>query len=46
MSAVPSDLEIAQAATLRPIEDIADQLGVLPDELIPHGHKVARHPPV
>ena len=33
----PSDLEIAQAATPRPITEIADTIGIRPDELIPYG---------
>ena len=38
----PSDLEIAQAATLAPLGDIAQQLG-LPDELLePYGRNVAK----
>jgi methylenetetrahydrofolate dehydrogenase (NADP+)/methenyltetrahydrofolate cyclohydrolase/formyltetrahydrofolate synthetase len=34
---VPSDLEIAQAAQLRPIVEVALRLGILEDELEPHG---------
>jgi len=34
---VPSDLEIAQAATPKPIEQIATNLGLLKEELEPHG---------
>ena len=34
---VPSDLEIARAATPRPIADIAAELGILPDELELYG---------
>jgi methylenetetrahydrofolate dehydrogenase (NADP+)/methenyltetrahydrofolate cyclohydrolase/formyltetrahydrofolate synthetase len=34
---VPSDLEIAQAAKLLPITDVAAKLGILEDELEPHG---------
>jgi methylenetetrahydrofolate dehydrogenase (NADP+)/methenyltetrahydrofolate cyclohydrolase/formyltetrahydrofolate synthetase len=30
---VPSDIEIAQAATLKPITTIAEEMGVLPEEL-------------
>ena len=38
----PSDLEIAQAATLAPLGDIAKQLG-LPEELLePYGRNVAK----
>ncbi len=34
---VPSDIEIAQAATLKPISLVADEMGVLPDELELYG---------
>jgi methylenetetrahydrofolate dehydrogenase (NADP+)/methenyltetrahydrofolate cyclohydrolase/formyltetrahydrofolate synthetase len=34
---VPSDIEIAQAATLKPITQIAEELGLLPDELELYG---------
>jgi len=34
---VPSDLEIAQAATLKPITQIAHDLGILDEELQPYG---------
>ncbi|MFC2095128.1 formate--tetrahydrofolate ligase [Candidatus Bipolaricaulota bacterium] len=34
---VPSDLEIAQAAKPKPITEIAAKLGILEDELEPHG---------
>jgi formyltetrahydrofolate synthetase len=37
---VPSDLEIAQAADLKPILQVAEELGILPDELELYGpHK-------
>jgi formate--tetrahydrofolate ligase len=39
---MPSSLEIAQAATLRPIEGIAEGLGILPDELEPYGRFKAK----
>jgi len=39
---VPSDIEIAQAATLRPIADVAAELGLTPDELLPYGHTKAK----
>ncbi len=39
---VPSDLEIAQAATIRPISAIADSIGLQPDELIPYGDTKAK----
>ena len=34
---VPSDLEIAQEAELRPIAEIAEEVGILPDELLLYG---------
>ena len=38
-----SDIEIAQAATLRPIAKVArDALGLAPDDLIPYGHTKAK----
>jgi len=39
---VPSDLEIAQAATPVPITQIAKKLGILEDELDPHGKLKAK----
>ncbi|MBN1639687.1 MAG: formate--tetrahydrofolate ligase [Anaerolineae bacterium] len=39
---VPSDLEIAQAAQLRPILEIADQVGLLREELVPYGWQKAK----
>jgi len=36
-SPVPSDLEIAQAAQLKPIGQLAEELGLLPEELELHG---------
>ncbi|MHB8191942.1 MAG: formate--tetrahydrofolate ligase [Bellilinea sp.] len=43
VSPVPSDIQIAQAATLKPISQIAEELGLLPDEIEfygPHKAKV------
>ncbi len=37
LNPVPSDIEIAQAATLKPIMQIAEELGILPDELELYG---------
>jgi formyltetrahydrofolate synthetase len=34
---VPSDLEIAQAAELKPIMEIAEKVGLLQEELVPYG---------
>jgi len=39
---VPSDLEIAKAATVRPIADIAEKIGVAPEHLIPYGYTKAK----
>ena len=40
--AVKSDIEIAQAATLKPIQKIAEKLGIPTDALIPYGHDKAK----
>ena len=40
--AVKSDIEIAQAAKLKPIQDIAEHLGIPDDALIPYGHDKAK----
>ena len=37
-----SDLEIAQAATLKPIVDIAKTLNICAEDLIPYGHAIAK----
>jgi formate--tetrahydrofolate ligase len=38
-----SDIEIANAAHLRPITDVAqDTLGIEPEHLVPHGHHMAK----
>jgi formate--tetrahydrofolate ligase len=39
---VPSDIDIAQAATLRPIAAVAAELGLLPGEILPYGHTKAK----
>ncbi len=39
-----SDIEIAQSITLRPIKDIASQLGIDEDTLIPYGRTKAKLP--
>ena len=39
---MPSSLEIAQAATLRPIEEIATAAGLLPEEVEPYGRTKAK----
>ena len=38
----PSDLDIARAATLAPLNDIAAQMGITPDLLEPHGDSLAK----
>jgi formyltetrahydrofolate synthetase len=42
LSPVPSDLEIAQAADIKPIVEIADKLGIDHRHLIPFGHDKAK----
>ncbi len=42
MTKVPTDIAIAQAATLRPIVDVAQTLGLTPADLIPYGHTKAK----
>ena len=39
---MPSSLEIAQAATLRPILDVAAEAGLLPEEVEPYGRYKAK----
>jgi len=39
---VPSDLEIAQETTLLAIGEVAERLGVLDDEILPHGRVMAK----
>ena len=41
----PSDIEIAQAARLRPIEDVAAQVGLGGDEFEPFGRTKAKITP-
>ena len=45
MSTVPSDIEIAQAAKLRPIAEVAAELGLGPDEILPYGRYKAKITP-
>ncbi len=40
--AVKSDIEIAQAANVRPIQEIAEKLNIPTDALIPYGHDKAK----
>ena len=39
---MPSSLEIAQAAVLRPIEEVAAAAGLVPDEVEPYGRTKAK----
>ena len=39
---IPSDIEIARAAHLDPIEKVAGKLGLLPDEVEPYGRTMAK----
>ena len=41
---MPTDIEIAQNAELRPIQEIAERIGLSPDEIVPHGHHKAKIP--
>lgn len=42
MTAVPTDIAIAQAARLRPIVEVAAELGLGPDDIIPYGKYKAK----
>ncbi len=42
---VPSDIAIAQAAKLRPIADVAAELGLGPDDILPYGRTKAKISP-
>jgi formate--tetrahydrofolate ligase len=42
---VPTDIAIAQAATLRPIADVAAELGLEADEILPYGRYKAKITP-
>jgi formate--tetrahydrofolate ligase len=42
MTNVPSDIEIAQAASKKHINDIAARLDLQPDDIIPYGHDKAK----
>ena len=39
---IPSDIEIARAATLQPIGDVAERLGVPDAALVPYGRHIAK----
>jgi formate--tetrahydrofolate ligase len=42
VSTVPSDIAIAQAAKMRPIQDVAAEVGLGPDEILPYGRYKAK----
>ncbi len=42
MTTVPSDIAIAQAAKLRPIVEVAAEVGLGPDEILPYGRYKAK----
>ena len=42
MASIPSDLDIAQAATPIPISDLASSIGIEGSELIPYGSTKAK----
>ena len=42
MTKVPSDIAIAQAARLRPIAEVAAEVGLGPDEILPYGRYKAK----
>jgi formate--tetrahydrofolate ligase len=42
MTTVPSDIAIAQAAKLRPIVDVAAEVGLGPEEILPYGRYKAK----
>jgi formate--tetrahydrofolate ligase len=44
-STVPSDIAIAQAAKLRPIADVAAEVGLGPDDILPYGRYKAKISP-
>jgi formate--tetrahydrofolate ligase len=45
MTTVPSDIAIAQAAKPRPIAEVALELGLTPDEILPYGRSKAKIAP-
>src|SRR5690606_33091297 len=42
MAAAKSDIEIARAATKKPIMEIGARLGIPPEQLLPYGHDKAK----
>ena len=45
MTKVPTDIEIAQAAKMRPIAEVAAELGLGPEEFLPYGRHKAKITP-
>ena len=41
-AALPTDLEIARAARLRPLEEVVEGTGLTPEHLEPYGRHVAK----
>ena len=41
-SGVPADIDIARAAKLRPLSEITERIGLLPEEMIPYGATKAK----
>jgi len=41
---VTTDIQIAQEAELRPIQEIAAKIGLKPDDIVPYGHHKAKIP--
>ena len=39
---MPTDIEIARAATLRPIDEVAAELGISPEHILPYGRTKAK----
>jgi methylenetetrahydrofolate dehydrogenase (NADP+)/methenyltetrahydrofolate cyclohydrolase/formyltetrahydrofolate synthetase/formate--tetrahydrofolate ligase len=39
---IPSDIDIARAATVEPISSLTERIGLLPEEVIPYGHTKAK----
>ncbi|MEP9396621.1 formate--tetrahydrofolate ligase, partial [Mesorhizobium sp. KR2-14] len=42
MSEFKTDIEIARAATKRPIQEIGAKIGIAPEHLLPYGHDKAK----
>ena len=39
---VPSDIDVSQSITPKPIAQVAADIGILPEELVPHGDRMAK----